>query len=113
MQKRILLTLTILLLTPLFLSKLQAQNVNDEYVYLIVEGKLGKKLSVEYDFGTHGDIELGRELNRAFKKIRSYIEILEIMEEKGYELVQAFDYIDLGNGNGGSSGIQYLMRKKE
>jgi hypothetical protein len=87
----------------------------DSYVYLSVEGKLfTKKLKVQVDFGDFPEqLEAGKEYSNYLTNKKSYAAVLNYMVEKQFELVQALELTTSHKGTGGTSGIVFIMKKKE
>jgi hypothetical protein len=84
------------------------------YAYIAVEGKLfSKKLKVEVDFGdTPEQMKAGKEYSEILTNKKSYSAILNYMAESQFELVNSLDLNSTYQGNGGSSGIAFILRKK-
>lgn len=85
------------------------------YAYIRVEGKfLSKKLKVKVDLGdTEKQIEDGERLSDILSNKKSYASVLNYMSELGYELVNTLDLTSNYNGSGGTSGIVYVMKRKD
>jgi hypothetical protein len=94
--------------------KQKSQDQTYSYAYISVEGRLfSKKLKVEVDFGDSPEqIQASKEYSEILSNKKSYAAILNYMGEKQFELVNTVDYVATFQGNGGSSGIAYIMRKK-
>lgn len=85
------------------------------YAYVVVGGKfLSKKLKVKVDLGdTDEQVESGKALSEVLTNKKSYAAILNYMADLGYELVSTLDLTNSYNGSGGTSGIVYVLKKKE
>lgn len=84
------------------------------YAYIVVKGKfLSKKLKVNVDFGeTEEQMKAGKEYSDFLTNKKSYAAILNHMVENHFELVETLDYMDVTDGNGGTSGIVFIMKKR-
>jgi len=121
-------TLTLLILTILSLTGF-SQTQNDPpnnketypqtkaktytYAYILVEGRLfSKKLKVKVDLGDSSEqLKEGEEHSRKLTDKKSYAAILNYMVENQYELSQTLDYTLSSDGDGGTSGIVFIMKK--
>src|SRR5687767_7290393 len=92
----------------------KSQDQRYSYAYVSVEGKLfSKKLKVEVDFGdTPEQLKAGKEYSEILANKKSFAAILNYMADKQFELVQTLDYTISYQGTGGSSGIAFIMRKR-
>ena len=92
-----------------------AQDIKFSYAYISIEGKLfSKKLKVQVDLGdTPEQISKGNEYSEYLTNKKSYAAVLNYMVEKQYELVNTLGLNEAYQGTGGTSGIIYIMRKKE
>lgn len=107
---------TILLLTLTSLSNvLIAQDQNYNYAYVSINGKIfSKKLNVEVDFGdTPEQIAEGAKYSTLLTNKKSYAAVLNYMVDNQFELVETLDYTSTYSGTGGTSGIVFILRKKE
>jgi hypothetical protein len=84
------------------------------YAYILVEGKaFSKKLKVDVDFGdTPEQIKAGKEYSEILTNKKSYAAILNYMDERHYDLVETRDYMFTYQGTGETSGIIFIMRKR-
>jgi len=91
------------------------QEIKYSYTYISVEGKLfSKKLKVQVDFGdTPEQIDKGREYSEFLTNKKSYAAVLNYMVEKQFELVNTLELNTSFQGTGGTSGIVFIMKKKE
>jgi len=114
--------LTILVLMQFFfVTELFAQQPEQEqvqtysYAYISVEGKIfSKKLNVQVDLGdTPEQMKEGKEFSEILSNKKSYAAVLNFMVDHQFELVNTFDYNFTSQGSGGTSGIVFIMRKKE
>lgn len=121
---RLLLTLTFLTTISLTgfsqeVKKTDAENQVQEktysYAYILVEGKLfSKKLKVNVDFGDNPEqLTAGKEYSEMLTNKKSYAAVLNYMVESQFELVRTLDYTASYSGSGGTSGIVFIMRKKQ
>jgi len=104
-----------------FSQDIQTEKEKDQafsYAYISVEGKLfSKKLKVEVDFGdTPEQIKAGQEYTEKLTNKKSYAAILNYMVENEFELVETLTLEGnssyQGTGSGGTSGIIFIMKKK-
>ncbi len=98
-----------------FSANLLAQDSTYSYAYISVRGKLfSKKLKVTVDFGdTPEQLKKGEEFSEILTDKKSYAAVLNYMVDKKFELVETFDYIYTYQGSGGTSGIVFIMRRRE
>lgn len=91
-----------------------AQHQKYTYAYIVIKGKfLSKKLKVNVDFGeTEEQIKAGKEYSDFLTNKTSYASILNHMVENNFELVETLDYTTVASGDGGTSGIVFIMKKK-
>lgn len=95
-----------------------SENQNDfkkyTYAYIVIKGKfLSKKLKVNVDFGeTEEQIKAGKEYSDFLTNKTSYAAILNHMVENNFELVETLDYTAVTAGEGGTTGIVFIMKKK-
>ncbi|MGC4130153.1 MAG: hypothetical protein QM564_11495 [Bergeyella sp.] len=91
------------------------ENLKYSYAYISIEGKLfSKKLNVEVDFGdTEEQIKAGQEYSEKLTNKKSFAAVLNYMVENNFELVETLTKTSSYNGSGGTSGIVFIMRKKE
>jgi len=94
--------------------EIRKTNQTYAYAYISVEGKLfSKKLKVQVDFGdTPEQIKTGNEYSEALTDKKSYASILNYMTESQFELVETVNLMETYQGTGGTSGIVFIMRKK-
>lgn len=92
-----------------------AQDQEYAYAYISINGKLfSKKLKVNVDFGdTPEQIAEGEKYSEILTNKKSYAAILNYMVDNQFELVETLDYVETVQGNGGTSGIVFIMRKKK
>jgi hypothetical protein len=92
-----------------------AQDIKFSYAYISVEGKLfSKKLKVRVDFGdTPEQINKGNEYSEYLTNKKSYVAVLNYMVENQFELVNTLELTESSQGSGGTSGIVFIMKKKE
>ena len=111
--------LALAVLLPLILTtfsiRLFAQDHEYEYAYVSVEGKLfSKKLKVDVDFGdTPEQIKVGKDYSEILTNKKSFAAILNYMVKNGFELVETLDFNSTSQGTGETSGIGFIMRKKQ
>lgn len=91
-----------------------AQHQQYTYAYIVIEGKfLSKKLNVNVDLGdTPQQIAKGKEYSYFLSNKKSFAAVLNYMEEQDFELLETLDYNDIFSGNGGTTGVVFLMKKK-
>jgi len=84
------------------------------YAYIVIKGKfLSKKLKVDVDLGeTEEQMKVGKEYSDFLTNKKSYAAILNHMVDNGFELVETVDYNYVYSGDGGTSGIVFIMKKK-
>ncbi len=122
-MKKIVLT-TVIVATMIFKADISlaqnkitdsAQDIKFSYAYISIEGKLfSKKLKVQVDFGdTPAQINKGLEYSGSLTDKKSYAAVLNYMVDKQFELVNTLGLSDSFQGTGGTSGIIFIMRKKE
>jgi hypothetical protein len=113
--------LTLVLITTIsfagFSQDINEKKIQDrtyKYAYIAIEGKLfSKKLRVQVDFGdTPEQIIDGKEYSETLTDKKSYAAILNYMTESQFELVETLNLIESYQGTGGTSGIVFIMRKK-
>lgn len=114
-KNKIVLTIILGLILTYFPTELFSQDKTHSYAYVSVEGKsFSKKLKVKVDFGdTPEQIKSGEEYSQILTNKKSYAAILNYMVENKFELVETLDYTENFQGSGGTSGIVFIMRKKE
>jgi uncharacterized membrane protein len=97
-----------------FSSVASAQDQNYSYAYISINGKLfSKKLKVQVDFGdTPEQIAEGEKYSETLTDKKSYAAVLNYMVNHQFELVETLDYISTYQGSGGTSGIVFIMKKK-
>jgi hypothetical protein len=104
-----------LLVAFLFISNYSpAQDFNYSYALISITGKtLSNKLIVEVDLGDSPDqlIE-GEKLSKLLTNKESHASILNYMSGLGFELVETMVTTNQHNGDGGTSGFVFIMRKK-
>jgi hypothetical protein len=107
--------LTLILTLFLISQSSFAQEQDYTYAYVSVNGKLfGKKLKVKVDFGDKPEqIAKGEKYSELLNNKKSYAAVLNFMVETGFELVETLDYVFLYSGSGGTSGIVFIMRRKQ
>ena len=98
-------------------NELAAQEQDASYSYAYIEVKnraLSKKFAVEVDLGDSPEqIKMGAQYAELLSDKKSRAAILNFMAEKQYELVEILDYTRLDGGTGGTSGLVFIMRKRE
>jgi hypothetical protein len=73
-----------------------------------------KKLKVRVDFGdTPEQINKGNEYSEYLTNKKSYAAILNYMIENQFELVNTLELTEAYQGTGGTSGIVFIMKKKD
>ena len=73
-----------------------------------------KKLKVQVDFGdTPEQINKGNEYSEYLTNKKSYAAVLNYMVEKQFELVNTLELTESYQGSGGTTGIVFIMKKKE
>lgn len=84
------------------------------YAYIVIKGKfLSKKLKVNVDLGeTEEQLKAGKEYSDFLTNKTSYAAILNHMVDNNFELVETLDYTTVASGDGGTSGIVFVMKKK-
>ncbi len=118
-NSKLALTIIIVLTFSLVSSELFGQDRTFSYAYISIKGKLfSKKIKVIVDFGdTPEQIKTGEEYSEILSNKRSYAAILNYMVENQFELVETLTLVDnssfQGTGDGGTSGIIFIMRKEE
>jgi hypothetical protein len=92
-----------------------AQNQEYSYAYISINGKsFSKKLKVTVDFGdTPEQISEGEKYSELLTNKKSYAAVLNYMVDNQFELVETLDYISTYQGTGGTSGVVFIMKKKE
>lgn len=92
----------------------RTQKVSYSYTYISVEGKLfSKKLKVNVDFGdTPEQLKACQKYWEILTNKKSYAAILNYMSENGFELIQTFELTSSYKGSGGTTGVVFLMKKK-
>lgn len=82
---------------------------------MLIYGKpFSKKLKVVVDFGDeHDQIQKGEKYSEALTNKKSFAAVLNYMVKDGYELVESLELISLSQGNGGTQGISFIMRKSK
>lgn len=99
-------------------NELFAQENTYTYAFISVEGKfLSNKLKVTVDLGdTPEQIKAGEEFSMELSNKKSFAAILNYMVKKEFELIETNTLEDSssydGSGNGGTSGIIFIMKKK-
>lgn len=91
-----------------------AQHQQYTYAYIVIKGKfLSKKLKVNVDLGeTEEQLKAGKEYSEFLTNKTSYAAILNHMVDHDFELVETLDYTTVTSGDGGTSGIVFVMKKK-
>jgi len=114
-NSRFILTFILALVLATFSLDTFAQNEGYSYAYIAIYGKLfSKKMKVNVDFGdTPEQIRAGDEYSENLSNKKSYAAVLNYMVENQFELVETLDYTYNYQGSGGTSGIVFIMRKKE
>ena len=84
------------------------------YAYISIEGKaFSRKLKVQVDIGdTPQQIKDGKEYSDSLTNKKSYAAVLNYMAERQFELVETRDDNFTYQGIGGTSGIVFIMRKR-
>lgn len=90
------------------------KEMNDTYAYVSVSGKIfSKKLKVQVDLGdTDEQIVKGKELSELLTDKKSYASVLNFMVSEGFELTDTLILSETTNGNGGTNGIVFILKKK-
>ena len=85
------------------------------YAYVRIQGKaFSKKLKVEVDFGdTPEQQEASEQYSEVLTNKKSFAAVLNYMASNKFELVQTLELTESFQGSGGTSGIVFIMRKKE
>ena len=102
-------------------SNAQTQNIdstnnsNYSYAYISIEGRtFSKKLIIQVDLGdTPEQITQGKLYSDFLTDRKSYAAVLNYMSDHQYELVNTLDLNVSIYGSGGTSGIIFVMRRKE
>lgn len=91
-----------------------SQHQKYTYAYIVIKGKfLSKKLKVNVDLGeTEEQLKAGKEYSDFLTNKTSYAAILNHMVDNNFELVETLDYTTVTSGDGGTSGIVFVMKKK-
>ena len=91
-----------------------AQGFNYTYAYISITGKtFSDKLNVKVDLGDSSDQLIdGERLSEFLSEKTSYASVLNYMSDIGFELVETIPVTNQNGGNGGTSAIIFIMRKK-
>lgn len=113
-KHKIILIIILSILLTTFCNELSSQNQDYSYAYISVTGKLfSKKLKVEVDLGdTSEQITEGEKYSEILTNKKSYAAVLNYMVGNQFELVDTLDFTLTSQGTGGTSGIVFIMRKK-
>ena len=116
----ILIIVSIAICFPAFSQHIQAEkDPGLSYAYISIKGKIfSKRLKVEVDFGdTPEQMKAGQQYSEILTDKKSYAAVLNYMVENDFELVDTLTLeshsIAGGTGSGGTSGIIFIMKKKE
>lgn len=119
-MKTILLLISLTLCLPAFSQGIQMEKEPAlSYAYISIQGKIfSKKLKVVVDFGdTPEQIKAGQQYSEILTDKKSYAAVLNYMVENDFELVETLTLESHstagGNGSGGTSGIIFIMKRKE
>ncbi|MBK7427288.1 MAG: hypothetical protein IPI60_09790 [Saprospiraceae bacterium] len=119
-MKIILLLISLTLCLPAFAQGIQMEkDPGLSYAYISIQGKIfSKKLKVVVDFGdTPEQIKAGQQYSEILTDKKSYAAVLNYMVENDFELVETLTLESHstagGNGSGGTSGIIFIMKRKE
>jgi len=83
-----------------------------DYAYVHISGLAGKKLNVKIDLGgEEKEIQSAKHFQKALKKSRSYVHILEFMQEKGYQPTGKGNDFKFISDSKGVVGLTYFLRK--
>tara|TARA_R110000868_G_scaffold258510_1_gene516029 strand:+ start:617 stop:952 length:336 start_codon:yes stop_codon:yes gene_type:complete len=106
---------TLVLILSFILIAEQSSYAQSHYAYVSVNGKLfSKKLKVDVDFGDEPEqVAKGEEFSEVLNNKKSFASILNYMVANGYELVETLDVIHMQQGNGGTQGIRFIMKKTD
>jgi len=113
-NSRFILTFILALILTAFSLDAFPQKGAYSYSHITITGKaFSKKLKVNVDFGdTPEQIKAGEEYSKILTNKKSYAAILNYMVDNKFELVETLNYTNSYNGTGGTSGIVFIMRKK-
>ena len=114
MKNKIIISLFFLSFFLFISEKIMSQEVGGEYVYIQMHHKfLSAKNKVHFDFGdTKEQLQKAELYSEKFDGTKSYMSVLNSMSQEGYELVETLDYTVTSDGNGGTAGLIFIMRKK-
>lgn len=93
----------------------QEQHSSYSYAFVTISNRvLSKKLKVEVDLGDSPEqIKMGAQYGELLSDKKSHAAVLNFMAQKQFELVETLDYNRLEEGTGGTSGLAFIMRKRE
>jgi len=96
-------------------TRIKTQSYKYSYTYISIAGKaFSKSLKVDVDFGdTPEQIRASDQYSAILTNKKSYAAILNYMIENQFELVETLTQTSITQGSGGTSGIIFIMRKKE
>lgn len=88
---------------------------NEHFAYILIEGRfLSKKLKVNVDLGdTPEQLAIGKQFSEKLTNKKSYAAVLNYMTDNGYSLVETLDYNQTYSGTGGTSGIVFIMKRRD
>ncbi|EAZ80813.1 hypothetical protein [Algoriphagus machipongonensis] len=115
MEKQNHLASIVLLVALFFISQHStAKGFNYPYAFISITGDpFSDKLNVKVDFGDNPEqIIEGEKLSEILSEKTSYASVLNYMSGLGFVLVETMVTTNQHNGNGGTSGFVFIMRKK-
>lgn len=119
-MKTILLLISLTICLPAFSQGIQMEKEPAlSYAYISIQGKVfSKKLKVVVDVGdTPEQIKAGQQYSEILTDKKSYAAVLNFMVDNGFELIDTLTLEDnssfQGTGSGGTTGIIFIMKRKE
>jgi hypothetical protein len=113
-NSKFLIAILVAMFLTTYSNDLVAQDQEYSYAYISIHGKIfSKKLKVIVDLGDSPEqIIAGDKYSEKLTNKKSYAAVLNYMVENQFELVETLDFIYTYQGSGGTSGIVFIMKKK-